>query len=48
VAPVFVDGVKTETLKGDTIAEDFQRIVEDYVERTYGNDAGAGGRRAAG
>jgi len=52
VAPVFVDGVKTVTLKGDTIAEDFQRIVEDYVERTYGNncgnDAGAGGRRAAG
>jgi (E)-4-hydroxy-3-methylbut-2-enyl-diphosphate synthase len=36
VAPVYVDGVKTVTLKGETIAEDFQRIVEDYVRTTYG------------
>ncbi|BAO44002.1 flavodoxin-dependent (E)-4-hydroxy-3-methylbut-2-enyl-diphosphate synthase [Thiolapillus brandeum] len=34
-APVYVDGVKTVTLKGEGIAEDFQRIVEDYVKRTY-------------
>jgi (E)-4-hydroxy-3-methylbut-2-enyl-diphosphate synthase len=37
VAPVYVDGAKTVTLKGDRIAEDFQLIVEDYVQRTYGN-----------
>ena len=36
VAPVYVDGEKTVTLKGDTIAEDFQRIVDDYVRRRYG------------
>jgi (E)-4-hydroxy-3-methylbut-2-enyl-diphosphate synthase len=35
VAPVFVDGVKTVTLKGDRIAEEFQAIVEDYVHRRY-------------
>ncbi|HBG50444.1 MAG TPA: 4-hydroxy-3-methylbut-2-en-1-yl diphosphate synthase, partial [Gammaproteobacteria bacterium] len=31
VAPVYVDGEKTVTLKGDTIAADFSRIVDDYV-----------------
>ncbi len=36
VAPVYVDGEKTVTLKGDRIAEEFQAIVEDYVQRTYG------------
>jgi (E)-4-hydroxy-3-methylbut-2-enyl-diphosphate synthase len=36
VAPVYVDGAKTVTLKGDRIAEEFQAIVEDYVQRTYG------------
>ena len=35
VAPVFVDGVKTVTLKGARIAEDFQAIVERYVIDTY-------------
>ena len=35
-APVFVDGVKTVTLRGATIAEDFHALVEDYVQRTYG------------
>jgi (E)-4-hydroxy-3-methylbut-2-enyl-diphosphate synthase len=44
VAPVYVDGAKTVTLKGETIAQDFQRIVEEYVHATYG--AGAGTRRA--
>jgi len=43
VAPVYVDGVKTVTLKGDRIAEDFQRIVEEYVRATYG--PGGKGRR---
>jgi (E)-4-hydroxy-3-methylbut-2-enyl-diphosphate synthase len=36
VAPVYVDGHKTVTLKGDHIAEEFQAIVADYVKRTYG------------
>lgn len=35
VAPVFVDGVKTVTLKGDHIAEEFQGIVEQYVKDKY-------------
>jgi (E)-4-hydroxy-3-methylbut-2-enyl-diphosphate synthase len=34
-APVFIDGEKALTLRGDTIAQDFQRIVEDYVARRY-------------
>jgi (E)-4-hydroxy-3-methylbut-2-enyl-diphosphate synthase len=36
VAPVYVDGEKTVTLKGDTIATEFQSIVEEYVARRYG------------
>jgi (E)-4-hydroxy-3-methylbut-2-enyl-diphosphate synthase len=36
VAPVYVDGNKTVTLKGDTIAADFQKIVDDYVCQRYG------------
>jgi len=36
VAPVYVDGEKTVTLKGARIAEEFQQIVERYVERRYG------------
>jgi (E)-4-hydroxy-3-methylbut-2-enyl-diphosphate synthase len=35
-APVFVDGVKTVTLRGDRIAEEFHALVEDYVQKTYG------------
>ena len=35
VAPVFVDGVKTVTLKGAHIAEEFQGIVEQYVKQKY-------------
>lgn len=35
VAPVFVDGEKTVTLKGDHIAEEFQAIVEEYVQKNY-------------
>ena len=36
VAPVYVDGEKTVTLKGDRIAEEFQAIVDEYVRRSYG------------
>jgi (E)-4-hydroxy-3-methylbut-2-enyl-diphosphate synthase len=35
VAPVFVDGEKTVTLKGDAIAQEFQKIVEQYVAQNY-------------
>jgi len=35
VAPVFIDGSRTVTLKGERIAEEFQAIVEDYVRRKY-------------
>jgi len=36
VAPVYVDGEKTVTLKGERIAEEFQQLVNDYVQSTYG------------
>jgi (E)-4-hydroxy-3-methylbut-2-enyl-diphosphate synthase len=34
-APVFVDGKKFKTLKGERIAEEFMGILDDYVETTY-------------
>jgi (E)-4-hydroxy-3-methylbut-2-enyl-diphosphate synthase len=36
VAPVYVDGEKTVTLKGERIAEQFQQLVNDYVKNKYG------------
>ena len=36
VAPVYEDGEKTVTLKGDNIAGEFQALVEEYVARRYG------------
>src|SRR5256714_15589104 len=38
VAPVYVDGQKTVTLKGERIAEEFQQIVADYVRAAYGGE----------
>ena len=35
-APVFIDGEKRLTLRGDAIAQEFQKIVENYVETRYG------------
>jgi (E)-4-hydroxy-3-methylbut-2-enyl-diphosphate synthase len=35
VAPVFVDGEKTVTLKGDNIAGEFRHIVDEYVRTKY-------------
>jgi (E)-4-hydroxy-3-methylbut-2-enyl-diphosphate synthase len=35
-APVFIDGQKAMTLRGEGIATDFHRIVEDYIERRFG------------
>lgn len=40
-APVFIDGEKRLTLRGDTIAQEFQNIVEDYVEKRFGTHATA-------
>ncbi|MCH8092313.1 MAG: flavodoxin-dependent (E)-4-hydroxy-3-methylbut-2-enyl-diphosphate synthase [Proteobacteria bacterium] len=34
-APVFIDGKKTVTLRGSAIAEEFKKIVDDYVAQTY-------------
>jgi len=45
VAPVYVDGEKTVTLKGGRIAEEFQAIVENYVRENYA--PGARRRRPA-
>jgi (E)-4-hydroxy-3-methylbut-2-enyl-diphosphate synthase len=35
VAPVYIDGEKGPTLKGEHIAEEFQALVEAYIEKTY-------------
>jgi (E)-4-hydroxy-3-methylbut-2-enyl-diphosphate synthase len=35
-APVFIDGKKAMTLRGPTLAQDFQKIVLDYIERNFG------------
>src|SRR5690606_9801979 len=37
-APVFIDGAKAMTLRGDNIAQEFVAIVEDYVARKYARD----------
>jgi (E)-4-hydroxy-3-methylbut-2-enyl-diphosphate synthase len=36
-APVFIDGEKWVTLRGDSIAQEFQTIVENYVEKRFGS-----------
>jgi (E)-4-hydroxy-3-methylbut-2-enyl-diphosphate synthase len=38
VAPVYVDGEKTVTLKGGRIAEEFEALVDAYVRATYGGE----------
>ena len=40
VAPVYVDGERVKTLKGDGIATEFQAIVEQYVKDKYGQTVG--------
>ncbi|TDR40815.1 4-hydroxy-3-methylbut-2-en-1-yl diphosphate synthase [Tahibacter aquaticus] len=39
-APVFIDGVKSRTLRGDSIAQDFVALVETYVAEKYRTKAG--------
>ena len=36
-APVFIDGEKALTLRGEGIAQEFHKIVEGYIERRYGS-----------
>lgn len=38
-APVFIDGEKALTLRGEGIARDFQALVEDYIEKRFGSAA---------
>ncbi|HYA71910.1 MAG TPA: flavodoxin-dependent (E)-4-hydroxy-3-methylbut-2-enyl-diphosphate synthase, partial [Roseiarcus sp.] len=40
-APVFVDGVKTVTLRGPKIAEEFKALVGEYVEKRFGRGMAA-------
>ena len=40
-APVFIDGEKTVTLRGGNIAEEFKRILDDYVQSRYGDETQA-------
>lgn len=38
-APVYIDGEKSVTLRGDNIAQEFHAIVEDYIEKRFGKNA---------
>ncbi|QTN28641.1 flavodoxin-dependent (E)-4-hydroxy-3-methylbut-2-enyl-diphosphate synthase [Rhodoferax sp. AJA081-3] len=38
-APVFIDGEKRMTLRGESIASDFQNVVEDYIQKRFGTSA---------
>ncbi len=38
-APVFIDGKKATTLRGPTLAADFQTLVQSYIEKRYGESA---------
>ena len=38
-APVFIDGEKRMTLRGESIATDFQAVVENYIEQRFGAGA---------
>jgi (E)-4-hydroxy-3-methylbut-2-enyl-diphosphate synthase len=40
-APVFIDGEKAMTLRGEHIADEFQKVVEGYIERRFGAAAAA-------
>jgi (E)-4-hydroxy-3-methylbut-2-enyl-diphosphate synthase len=41
VAPVFIDGEKRLTLRGENIAQEFQVIVENYIEKRFGTQTAA-------
>jgi (E)-4-hydroxy-3-methylbut-2-enyl-diphosphate synthase len=46
-APVFIDGKKAMTLRGPAIAEDFKRLVQEYIERRFGRGEAGSAIRAA-
>jgi (E)-4-hydroxy-3-methylbut-2-enyl-diphosphate synthase len=46
-APVFIDGRKAATLRGPTLADDFRRMVAEYVERRWGGGAASVSGEAA-
>ncbi|MFV8833783.1 flavodoxin-dependent (E)-4-hydroxy-3-methylbut-2-enyl-diphosphate synthase [Aquisalimonas sp.] len=48
VAPVYEDGEKTVTLKGDHVADDFKAVIERYVERRYGQPNDSSGDASGG
>ena len=47
-APVFIDGQKAMTLRGPTLAQDFMKMVEDYIEKRFGQGGTHTPLRAAG
>lgn len=46
-APVFIDGKKALTLRGPAIADDFKKLVQDYIERRFGRGESGNAVRAA-
>jgi (E)-4-hydroxy-3-methylbut-2-enyl-diphosphate synthase len=46
-APVFIDGKKALTLRGPAIADDFKKLVQDYIERRFGRGESGDSVRAA-
>jgi (E)-4-hydroxy-3-methylbut-2-enyl-diphosphate synthase len=46
-APVFIDGEKALTLRGEGIAQEFHKLVESYIERRFGPGSGPGSGAAA-
>ncbi len=46
-APVFIDGKKAMTLRGPAIADDFKKLVQDYIERRFGRGETGASIRAA-
>ena len=36
-APVYIDGEKSVTLRGDNIAQEFRAIVENYIDKRFGS-----------
>lgn len=41
VAPVFIDGKKAQTLRGDNIAAEFQTLVDEYIQKRFGQEKDA-------
>jgi (E)-4-hydroxy-3-methylbut-2-enyl-diphosphate synthase len=46
-APVFIDGKKALTLRGPTLADDFKKLVQDYIENRFGRGEQGTPSRAA-